>query len=99
MKISKYEKETILLFNELEEVTSIFTYNRSLKRRLKAFSEKYPELCRLVESTVDGSSTYHIQKNRISIRLVAPYSDERREQLSVAGKKKGFHSTGQHMDA
>ena len=42
MKLSKYEKETIILFNEGEREASIFTYNADLKRRLAAFAKKYP---------------------------------------------------------
>lgn len=46
MKLTKYEKETIILFNEAEDQVDVFTYNVSLKRRLANFSRKYPELCR-----------------------------------------------------
>ena len=46
-RLTKVEKETIILFNEGESVASIYTYNASLKKRLAAFSRKYPELCRL----------------------------------------------------
>ena len=34
MKLTKYEKETIILFNEAEDQVNVFTYNVSLKRRL-----------------------------------------------------------------
>ena len=43
-KRSKYEKETILNFNEAEATATIYTYNASLKRRLAEFSRKYPVL-------------------------------------------------------
>lgn len=49
MKLTKYEKETIILFNEAEDQVNVFTYNVSLKRRLANFSRKYPELCRRKE--------------------------------------------------
>ena len=44
-KLTKIEKETIILFNEAEDMASIYTYNASLKKRLEAFSRKYPNLC------------------------------------------------------
>ena len=44
MKLTKYEKETIILFNEAEDTASIYTYNAGLKKRLAAFSRKYPDL-------------------------------------------------------
>ena len=34
-----------------------------------------------------GSLTYEIQKSRVSIRLVAPYSEERRKAASERAKK------------
>ena len=46
-KLSKYEKETIINWNEGENIASIYTFNASLKRRLEDFSRKYPLLCRL----------------------------------------------------
>ena len=61
-KLSKYEKETIINWNEAENLASIYktiinwneaenlasiyTFNASLKRRLADFSRKYPLLCR-----------------------------------------------------
>ena len=42
MKLSKYEKETIINWNEAESTASIYTFNADLKRRLAEFSRKYP---------------------------------------------------------
>lgn len=76
-KLSKYEKKTIINWNEAESVASIYTFNTNLKRRLAEFSRKYPLLCRLERSTLEGSMTYLIDKSRLSVRLVPPYSEER----------------------
>ena len=57
-KLSKYEKETIINWNEGETIASIYTFNASLKRRLEDFSRKYPLLCRLERSMPEGSVTY-----------------------------------------
>ena len=73
-KLSKYEKETIINWNEAENLASVYTFNASLKRRLAEFSRKYPLLCRLERSTPEGSVTYVLDKSRLSIRLVPPYS-------------------------
>ena len=54
-KLSKYEKETIINWNEAENLASVYTFNASLKRRLADFSRKYPLLCRLERSTLLGS--------------------------------------------
>ena len=70
-KLSKYEKETIINWNEAENLASVYTFNASLKRRLADFSRKYPLLCRLERSTPEGSVTYVLDKSRLSIRLGA----------------------------
>ena len=89
-KLTKYEKETIILFNEGEDTASIYTFNASLKRRLADFSRKYPLLCRLERSTPEGSVTYVLDKSRLSIRLVPPYSEERKQAASEWAKKNGI---------
>ena len=81
MKLTKYEKETIILFNEAEDQVNVFTYNVSLKRRLANFSRKYPELCRRKEVNKQGGVTYLIDKGRLSIHLVPPYDAERLEMV------------------
>lgn len=90
MKLSKYEKETIINWNEAESTASIYTFNADLKRRLAEFSRKYPQLCRLERSTPEGSVTYMIEKSRLSLRLVPPYSEERLAAARKYAKQHGF---------
>ena len=91
-KLTKYEKETIVLFNEGEDTASIYTYNAGLRRRLAAFSKKYPDLCRLEKSCEQGGVTYILDKSRLSIRLQPPYSEERRRKTSEYAKQNGFNN-------
>ena len=90
----KYEKETIINWNEAENLASVYTFNASLKRRLADFSRKYPLLCRLERSTPEGSVTYVLDKSRLSIRLVPPYSEERKAAASAYAKEHGFQVVG-----
>ncbi len=90
--MTKYEKETIILTSEGDKTVSIYTFNADLKRRLEKFSKQYPNLCRLERTTVEGSVTYELDKSRFSVRLVPPYSEERRRAASENAKKKGFGS-------
>lgn len=86
--VPKEERETILRFDEADDTAVIYTFNSGLKKRLASFAEKYPDLCRLtVNDAVYGSVTYEIQKSRASIRLIAPYSEERRRAASEHAKK------------
>ena len=54
MRLTKYEKETIILFNEEDDLASIFTYNMKLKSRLAKFSREHPEICRRKETNKQG---------------------------------------------
>ena len=89
MTLTKYEKETIILFNEGEDTAHIQTYNAGLRKRLAAFS---PNLCRLEKSFAQGGVIYVLDKSRLSIRLQAPYSEERRRKASENAKKRGLNS-------
>lgn len=91
-KLSKYEKETIILFNEGEDTASIYTYNAGLKKRLAAFSRKYPDLCRLERTHTQGGVSYILDKSRLSVRLQPPYSEERRKKASEYARQNGFNS-------
>lgn len=92
MTLMKYEKETIILFNEGEDTANIQTYNTGLRKRLAAFSKKHLDLCRLKKSFAKGGVIYVLDKSRLSIRLQAPYSKERRRKASESTKQTGFKS-------
>ena len=87
--VTKEERETIVNYNEADDTAVIYTFNNGLKKRLASFAKKHPDLCRMTVDDVDyGSVTYEIQKSRVSIRLVAPYSEERRKAASEYAKSK-----------
>ena len=91
-KLTKYEKETIVLFNEGEDTAHIQTYNAGLRNRLAVFSKKYPDLCRLDKTYEQGGVSYVLDKFRLSIRLQPPMSEERRRKASEYAKQNGFHA-------
>ena len=86
-KLTKYEKETIVLFNEGEDTAHIQTYNAGLRNRLAAFSKKHPDLCRLEKTYEQGGVSYLLDKSRLSIRLQPPMSEERRRKASENASK------------
>lgn len=88
MRLSKYEKETIILTSEGDDTYNVYTFNSALKRRLADFARKYPAICHLESENKDlGSVSYVIEKARLSIRLTTPYSAERRKAASERAKK------------
>ena len=93
--LTKYEKETILLTSEGDDVYSIYTFNPGLKRKLAAYAKQYPDQCRLITSAKEGSETYEISKARVSIRLTAPYSEERRKAAGERAKQMNADKSSQ----
>lgn len=77
-RLTKYEKETIVLFNEAENIANIYTYNTALKNRLAKFSKENPNCAKLIIEYPCGAVEYEIDKKRLSIRFTSPYSEERR---------------------
>ena len=74
----KNEKTTEIYFDETSAPVIIRTHNTALKKRLLAFAEKFPSLCRLTDDDELGYLSFEIDKARFSIRLTAPYTEERK---------------------
>ena len=90
-RLTKYEKETIILTNEEDDFWNVFTYNKGLQRRFMSFAEQYPDNCRLKSQNNEGGMTFEIDKGRMSVRLTAPYTEERRKVASERAKLNGFN--------
>ena len=84
---SKKQKTTSVFFDEASPIIEVSTYNTSLKNRLSEYAAKYPAECRLVEDDENGCLTFEIRKGRLSFKLNAPYSTERRKAASELAKK------------
>lgn len=76
--IKKTHKTTEIYFDEADNWTAVITYNTSLKNRLLAFSQEYPELCKIVSDDECGCLQFKIQKRYFTYRISAPYSEERK---------------------
>lgn len=85
----KRQRITELRFNEMDDTAEIYTYNLKLKRRLQAYAKKYPKLCKVTDKKRNGAMRVVIDKQRVSIRLTAPYTEERR---AAAGQYAKEHS-------
>ncbi len=89
--MKKSDKFTQIYFNEGEPLMEISTHNSNLKHRLTQYAKDYPALCRITEDE-DGCMSFLIDKRRCSLRLTAPYSDERRQKGSALAKEHGVHT-------
>ena len=91
--LRKRDKTTEIYFDEASPIVEIRTHNTDLKNRLTAFAEQYPDLCRMTEDDADiGCKSFEIDKRRFSIRLTAPYTEERRRKASEYAKQNGFQN-------
>ena len=88
--ISKKDKTTAIYFNESEKWIEVQTYNTDLKKRLSAYAVQYPEHCQVIDDNEMGELIFRIEKGRLSFRLPAPYTDERRKAASDYAKEHGI---------
>ena len=85
--LTKQEKTTDIWFDEKDPLIHIHTHNTDLKKRLLAYSRKYPAVCKLTDVDPDtGCKEFEIEKGRFSFRLTAPYSEERKRAANEAAK-------------
>ena len=89
--LTKQEKTTDIWFDEKDPLIHIRTHNTDLKKRLLAYSHRYPAICQQIDTDPDtGCTEFEIRKGRLSFRLTAPYSEERRHAASELAKKNGL---------
>lgn len=67
MKLSAYERETIILFNETSDPAEVFTYNKRMIRKLERLVRMFPDEFKLKSDNGAGGRTYIVPKNRILI--------------------------------
>ena len=85
--LTKKQKTTDVYYNAKDPLAEVYTHDTNLKKRMRKFAERYPELCQLTEDDGQGGLRFEIDKSRISIRLTAPYSEDRRKAASELAKK------------
>ena len=93
--LRKKQKVTELFYNAKDPMAEIYTHDTKLKRRLAEYAVKFPALCQLTEDDEQGGLRFDIAKERISIRLTAPYSEERRKVYSEYAKENGRKGNNQ----
>ena len=88
--LTKKQKTTAIYFDEDSRMIEVQTHNTDLKKRMSAFAAKYPECCRQIDDDEQGGLTFEIKKGRLSFRLTAPYSEERKQAASEWATRNGF---------
>ena len=84
--LTKKQKVTEVYYNAKDPTAEVYTHDTKLKKRLLEYASKFPELCQQTDDDEQGGLRFEIDKSRISIRLTAPYSEERRKAASKKAK-------------
>ena len=96
--LTKRQKTTAIFFDEYGDLIEVQTHNTDLKKRLTKYAAQYPEHCRQTDDNEQGGLTFEIEKGRLSFRLTAPYSEERRKAYSEYAKENGRKGNNQNGD-
>ena len=90
-KLTLFEKETIILWNEAESSVSITTFDQKLIDKLTRAKKKAPELYRVNPPDIYGAVEAEVPKEFFRITFATPLSKEAHEKLSRLAKER-FHS-------
>ena len=89
--LTKAQKITEITFDEKEPLIHIRTHNTDLRNRLAAYAAQHSAECRQLDADPDtGGMEFEILKGRLSFRLIAPYSEKRKQAAREAAKRNGF---------
>jgi len=90
IKLTPYEKETIIRTSEGDDEYIFETFNPRFMRRLAEMREKYLLHCILKKEMPEGAVRYLVKKECLSIHFNAPCSEERRRKAREQAEKNGL---------
>ena len=84
MKLSKYEQETIINYNQDEDMAQIYTCDRNLIRKIDAHIEKnHDSYCVRRD---EESATYSLPKKFVKVVFSRQLTDEQRQKSALRMK-------------
>lgn len=83
MKLSLYEQETIILYNQAETTAEVYTHDPKLLEKLSRLAEKYPG-----QISRKDKHSYTVPKRCVLVR--EPFSEERRAAARERAKAGGY---------
>ncbi|MGN0132996.1 MAG: immunoglobulin [Lachnospiraceae bacterium] len=92
MKRSLVEQETIILYNQAEQMAEVYSHDPRLLKKLAQLAEKYPEQIRQKEE-----HSYTVPKCCVLIR--EPYSEARRIAARERAKTGGYKPPKRNKDS
>lgn len=87
MKLTKYEQETIILFNEKDAVASVYTYNIGLQNTLRGLCESHPAQVKQTDDNQNGALTFALPKKWIKIAPPRVLSEAQKKVLEDMNRR------------
>lgn len=82
-RLTRYERETIINYNEAAAVAVVYTHNKGLRCKLEQWTQERPEDCRLEKVTRFGEAVdYFIPKSWVHIYPPRQISEEQRAAMA-----------------
>ena len=90
-KLSKYEKETIILFNDAESTATVETCNKAWKNKMRALCSKSPDC--ILAFTDEHCDRYLIPKKWVRVQISRQISEQQRQKMQITARE-NFHNKG-----
>lgn len=87
MRLTKYEQETIILFNESESTAAVYTYNTGLQNTLNSLYQSHPEHVTQTGDNGYGGLTYSLPKKWVKIAPPRVLSEAQKKVLEDMNRK------------
>jgi len=81
MSLTRYERETIINFNEEDDDVSVYTRSKTMMTKMDKLVKKFPDTFKINEEFEEGRE-YICHKKYVSIRPPRALSDKHKTQLS-----------------
>lgn len=75
MDLTKYERETVVVFNEAEKDAELYTASQPVIRRMDSLVEKYPVFSVVKQDEV--SKTYRFPKKYFKVRKPSAFEGQK----------------------
>lgn len=88
MKLTNYEKESVINFNEADRTASIYTHNAALIRQLTKLCGSHPEQVRRTGDNGHGGLTFELPKKWLKVSPPRVLSPAQKEVLAEMNQKR-----------
>lgn len=85
MNLSRYEKETIILYNEGEQLATVDTCNPTLIKRMDKYCAQNHACTRIKKD--EYGAKYTCPKGWVKVQMPRQLTDEQRQKLSSRAKR------------